>query len=267
MRHRLQSSAAEHPTLIAEIDTDGGRLASFTVDGHELLVTEGAKPTRWGSFPMIPWCGRLAHGRLVFDGSLHEFSLTSPPHANHGITHLKPWDVVATTDHSFELQTSLDGEWPFGGSATQTFSIANGALTVQAVVTAHDMPMPAMAGWHPWFRRVLDTGAVADLRFDAASAYETDADMIPTGSLIEIPNGPLNETVVGMVGHPTITWPGTVTLDIGSSFDHWVVFTEPDHALCVEPQSGPPNQVNAAPVTLGPGESLTGTMTLTASTD
>jgi aldose 1-epimerase len=26
-----------------------------------------------------------------------------------------------------------------------------------------------------------------------------------------------------------------------------VVYTEPDHAVCVEPQSGPPDEVNIAP--------------------
>ena len=43
----------------AIIEEQGGRLASLVVDGLELLLTEGPKPTRWGSFPMIPWCGRL----------------------------------------------------------------------------------------------------------------------------------------------------------------------------------------------------------------
>ena len=61
---------------------------------------------------------------------------------------------------------------------------------------------------------------------------------------------------------PVIEWPNALTLSIESSFDHWVVFTEPDHALCVEPQSGPPNEVNAAPTIVQPGEPLVGWMRL-----
>jgi len=53
-----------------------------------------------------------------------------------------------------------------------------------------------------------------------------------------------------------------MTLRVSSTLDHWVVSTEPDHALCVEPQSGPPNQVNTEPTIVEPGNPLVGTMPL-----
>ena len=37
---------------------------------------------------------------------------------------------------------------------------------------------------------------------------------------------------------------------------HWVVYDEPAHATCVEPQSGPPDAFNLEPLVLAPGETL-----------
>lgn len=245
------------PTATATIDENGGRLASLVIDGLEIMVTEGDKPTRWGSFPTIPWCGRLPHGRLDFDGSVHEFPLTSPPHANHGRAHLQPWEPV--TERA--LRTELDDPWPFGGHAIQRFDLTDSSFTVTAEVHAGTVAMPAMAGWHPWFRRSLERGDPAELRFEAESIYSVDDEQIPTGELEPVPPGPWDACFVGLAGDPVIAWPGALTLSISSDFDHWVIFTRPDHALCVEPQSGPPNQFHLDPHVVQPGEALVGSMT------
>ena len=51
------------PGVEAVVDLEaGGRLASFVVDGRELLVTEGPGPIAWGSFPMVPYAGRVRNG-------------------------------------------------------------------------------------------------------------------------------------------------------------------------------------------------------------
>jgi aldose 1-epimerase len=44
----------------------GGRIASFVVDGRELLVTSGDAPFWWGCFPMAPFAGRVRRGRFRF---------------------------------------------------------------------------------------------------------------------------------------------------------------------------------------------------------
>ncbi len=245
-------------SAIATIDEQGGRLASLVVHGMELLVTEGAKPTRWGSFPMIPWCGRLPYGRLEFAGAAYEFPPTSPPHANHGRSHLQRWEPVDEAT----IRTDLGEPWPFGGHALQRFELTETSLTVTAEVHAGDRPMPAMAGWHPWFRRELARGAPAEVEFEAASIYAVDDDQIPTGGLLPVPPGPWDACFVGLRNDPIITWPQALRLTISSDFDHWVIFTEPEHALCVEPQSGPPNEFHIDPHVLHPGEALVGSMTL-----
>lgn len=241
----------------ATIELDGGRLASLAVHGHELIVGRAEKATRWGSFPMIPWCGRLPFGRLSFGGHDYEFPLNSPPHANHGRTMLQTWTEAGPGT----IRTDLVEPWPFGGHAVQRFEIGDDHLTVTAEVHAGNARMPAMAGWHPWFRRQLDAGGPAELAFAARAVYETDADDVPTGRLVDVPPPPWNACFVGVTNGPTITWPGALSLAITSTFDHWVIFTEPEHALCVEPQSGPPNEFHLSPRVIGPGESLVGSMT------
>jgi len=242
----------------ATIEEQGGRLASLVVDGLELLLTEGPKPTRWGSFPMIPWCGRLPHGHLDFAGRAYAFPPTSPPHANHGRTHLQMWEPIGDAS----LRTELGDPWPFGGHAIQRFELTDTSFTVTAEVHAGDQPMPAMAGWHPWFRRQLDRGDTARVEFEAASIYAVDDDQIPTGDLVPVPPPPWDACFVGLARDPIIEWPGALRLTISSDFDHWVIFTEPEHALCVEPQSGPPNEFHIEPQVLQPGEALIGSMTL-----
>ncbi len=248
-----------------QIDLEGGRLASLEIEGLELLVSKATpdmKATRWGSFPMAPWAGRLPFGKLHFDGESYEFPLTSPPHANHGVSHLQQWSLVSHTETQLIIATELADPWPFGGTATQTFDLTGASLTVAIEIANDARSMPALTGWHPWFRRQLDRGETAEITVNPNHTYELDDDMIPTGNLVDVPPPPWNETFVGMAAPPVIRWPGALELEISSTFDHWVVFTEPDHALCVEPQSGPPNQLNTDPTIVEPGAPLSGSMTL-----
>lgn len=252
-------------TTTATIDLEGGRLASLRPGGVEVLVTEGERPTRWGSFPMVPWCGRLRDGRLTFDGETYDFPLTSPPHANHGFTHLQSWSAVSGGDGAMAvIRTELGDPWPFGGHAVQRFDLDEDRLTVTLEVHAGHRPMPAMAGWHPWFRRDLGVGGPAELDVDlgGASVYAVAEDGSTTGELVPVPDGPWDAAFVGLGSDPVVRWPGALELTISSSFDHWVIYTQPEHALCVEPESGAPNDLNRAPRIVAPEEPLVGSMTL-----
>ena len=55
----------------------GGRVAQITADGTALLVAESEahepSPLAWGSYPMVPWAGRIRHGRFRFDGEDYSF--------------------------------------------------------------------------------------------------------------------------------------------------------------------------------------------------
>ena len=247
----------------ASIETSGGKLASLEIAGNEVLVTDGAKITRWGSFPMIPWCGRLDGGCLRYADNDYVFPLTSADHANHGLANAQEWEVVEHGESVVKLSTRLIDPWVFGGVVRQRFELSDDSLLVEVQIEAEEWAMPVMAGWQPWFRRNLEIGGEAELRVAPTSRYELDEKMIPTGNLIDVGPQPWDDCFVGLEQPPVISWPGAFDLTIDSNFDHWVIFTEPEHAICVEPQSGPPNELNERPRLIQPGQRFAGWMSLT----
>ena len=117
-------------------------------------------------------------------------------------------------------------------------------------------PFPATVGWHPWFRRVLESGAVAELAFEAEGMLLRDAAGIPSGEVVAVPPGPWDDCFTGVRWPMTITWPGVVTLQISADTTFAVVYDELAEAFCVEPQSGPPDGPNTAPQMVRPGAPL-----------
>ncbi len=240
----------------ARIDPEaGGRLASLCVDGLELLVGPETDPLRWGCYPMAPFAGRVRGGRFRFAGRTHALPLTLPPHAIHGTTWRRAWQL--REDGS--LGIDLGPDWPFPGHAVQRFVLDEDALSLRIEVHAVGEPFPASAGWHPWFRRRLARGGPLALRLRAGSMYERDAEGIPSGALRPPPPGPWDDCFTALAAPPELHWPGALRLTLTASVDHWVVYDEPAHALCVEPQSGPPDALNLAPRVVSPGDPLVAT--------
>lgn len=245
---------------------DGGRISSLLVRGSELLVTEGATPMMWGCFPMVPFAGRIRHGRFRFGDRDVQLALNLSPDAIHGTVFERPWHV----DDPTTLSIDLGSDWPFTGRVVQQFALTDDQLDVSLSLVA-DEPMPAALGWHPWFRRRLggadadgrsaEASAPVEIHLDAAWMYVRDADGIPTGELVEPPAGPWDDCFTALRSAPRLTWPGVLSLEVASSCDHLVVYDEPPDAVCVEPQTAPPDSVNVASSTTIPGVPLVATMT------
>ena len=239
--------------LIVTLDpVQGGRIASIVAFGEERLISEVPRPSSWGAFPMIPWAGRIQHGKFSFDGVDYQMPINHPPHAMHGIAYTSEWMPI--DEHTMRLD--LGDPWPFGGHAIHHAEVDGRSARFRLEVHAEDRPMPAMAGWHPWYRKPVH------LSFTAGKMYVRDDENIPTGQLVDPPPGPWDDTFTEMSGSPVLAWPDGATLTIGSSCDFWVIFTEPDHALCVEPQTGPPNEFNLGARVIEPGGPLIAEMTL-----
>jgi aldose 1-epimerase len=236
---------------------DGGRLGSVAVDGLELLVArDGQAPTGWGSFPMAPWAGRIRHGELAFRGRDHRLPLGLPPHAIHGVVFDRPWQVLDPVT----IAIDIDGRWPFRGRVIQRFALGEEGLDVAMTLEA-DEPMPAVIGWHPWFRRILVAGdQPVGLRFRADGMLVRDEEGIPTGERVPPSSGPWDDAFTGIREPPQLEWPGRLRLAITSTCPWLVVYTMPEHAICVEPQSGPPDGPNQAPEVVEPGHPLTHVM-------
>jgi aldose 1-epimerase len=226
----------------------GGRLASLVVGGSERLVTEGDGPTMWGCFPMAPWAGRVRDGRFRWAGVERQLPLRLPPHAMHGTVLDRPWEVVAADERRTTLRIELGPDWPWAGHAVHELELWPGRLDLRLEVHTGGEPFPASCGWHPWFRRPVA------LDLDATSLWRRDESGIPTGELVPAPTSTeaLDDCLTGLRQPPRLRWPDGVELEVRSTCEQWVVFTEPEHALCVEPQTGPPDALNLAPRVVGP---------------
>jgi galactose mutarotase-like enzyme len=85
-------------------------------------------------------------------------------------------------------------------------------------------------------------------------------DGIPTGDRVAPPAGPWDDAFTDLAADPELEWPGQLRLRISSSCAWWVVYSMPEHALCVEPESAPPDALNETPDVVVPGRPLRHTM-------
>jgi aldose 1-epimerase len=258
---RLELTA---PGVIARLDPGaGGRVAALVVDGLDLLLTEGYGPIAWGCYPMVPWAGRLRDGRLRWGGEEHRLPTTMPPHAIHGTTWDAPWRVAEARPDRARLEIELGPPWPFGGRAVHEVVLGPDALALRLEVNAGDRPMPAIVGWHPWFARRLARGDPAILDLAAGGMLAKGPDGLPTGEVVPPPPGPWDDCFIGLVRPPVVRWPGAVAVSVRSDAAWWVVYTEREEGICIEPQTGPPNGFwTGEHATVSPGEPLVATMTL-----
>lgn len=239
----------------------GGRLGALRVldaagAEHDLLVTgePGDDPLLWGCYPMAPFAGRLRDATLRFAGRRHRFTANAAPHALHGTVFATPWELLDSGRTHAELAVDLG--WPLGGRAHQHLQLLDDALVCTLTVVAADQAMPVTIGWHPWFVRPR-----ADhLRFTAM--YRRGDDGLPTGELVAPGPRPWDDCFTGLRGALELIY-DSVVVTVASDADHWVVYDEPAHAICVEPQSGPPDAAHLGLATvLEPGEWLQRVLTI-----
>jgi aldose 1-epimerase len=235
-----------------EVDLEAGcRLASLEVRGHELLVAPAADPIDWGCYPMAPYAGRVRRGRFSFGGRDYELPRTLGGHAIHGSVYLRRWE----SEGNGAFATDLGPDWPFPGWARQEIRLEAASLALRLEVHAAGGAMPASCGWHPWFRRVV-AGVPAGLDFHPGFMFERDDDGIATRRRLPAAEGPWDDCFGDVPANPVITWPGVLRLEIESTCAFWVVFTERRHALCLEPQTAPPDALNHEPFVVEPGRPL-----------
>jgi aldose 1-epimerase len=264
MGHSVGRLTLTAPGVEAVLDPGvGGRIAALRVGDLDLLVTEGFGPIAWGAYPMCPWAGRLRQGRLRFGGDTYQFPLSMPPHAIHGTTWDRPWQVVEARPAAATMSIALESPWPFGGRVMHRVALEASRLRATLEVQAGDRPMPAIVGWHPWFARRLARGGPIELDLAAGGMLLRGPDGVPTGEVVPPPPGPWDDAFVDLARPPVLRWPGAIEVTVHSDAQYWVVFTEREEGICVEPQTGPPNGLEDGPyAVVGPGRPLVATMTL-----
>jgi aldose 1-epimerase len=239
---------------VVEVDrAHGGRLASLLVDGHELLVGPvpgdprvPTDPLLWGCYPMAPWAGRTRGGRWVWGETLHELTPNHAGHAMHGTVFDRRWLLELQEGTYVRLRTELRPGWPYAGWVVHEVALAPDRVELRLEVHTESETFPAVCGWHPWFRRLLDVGEQVQIDLDAKRWYPRDVDGLPLGRVEPIPlrRGPWDDCFAAVTWPVTLTWPGAITAEITSTCDHVVRYDQPRHAVCIEPQTGPPDALN-----------------------
>src|SRR5471030_560359 len=265
----------------------GGSIARFTIDGSDLLrpMTVADQESGLGNnaaaYPLFPFSGRIANGRLLFAGEAYQLARNREGvnHPLHGDGWHNPWRVERRDEHSAEIvyeheraddKAGKKGSWPFRYRARQSYRLDADRLTVtMALDNLEDRTVPAGLGLHPFFARNEDS----ELRCRLQHVWRTDAEVLPIERTSVPPEWDfstsgrvmgrgLDNCFDGWDGHATITWPGRklrLDLEASDTFRHLVIFTPADRPFfCVEPVSHANGEVALAP--LAPGATRTGTI-------
>lgn len=197
---------------------------SLRLDGHEVLG--GADPGTAdasigrGCYPMVPWAGRL-RGRDM-----------------HG-----PGRDATWTDHGDgELSAPLVDAAGESGIATLGYLLLDDGLEMTLGWHGSDDGWCSL-GFHPWFRRHLDAGGPVELSVAATEMVRRGPDQLPTGEVVEPTPRPWDDCV-RLAQPPRLTWPGALSLELETDAPWWVVFDASRDAVCVEPQTAPPDAIH-----------------------
>lgn len=231
----------------------GSRLTSLILDGRELLLRDQAHPLYRECYVMAPWAGRIRHGRARYEERERQYPKAPDGHALHGLVHERPWSARGA--HRFTTRVEAT-EWFGPLDLEHRIDLHPDRLELTLVATAPVEPVPVTLGWHPWFRRRLgDAEVVLDL--PAAWMLARDDEGIATTRRAAVGAEPWDDAFGGLSGPVCLTWPGVLSLEIISDAPVTVVFTGNRDGVCVEPQSGPPDEVNTAPRLAAPGDPVT----------
>ena len=266
--------------------TRGGSIMAFRDRGFDLLrpwdgVSED--PRASASFPLVPFSGRINHGRFRFGDRTHSLVPNYPPepHAIHGDGWTSAWTVVAADATSVELELVHDGP----GDALRYRAIQNYWLYPDHLEIAMSLtnrgpePMPFGLGQHPYF----GDRDQALLSAEVGGVWLPDELNVPT-QLEPVPvlwgfrlRRPVDELVLDHVfqawdGKARIDWPEAgraLAIEADELYRHLVVYVPPGRPyFCVEPVSMVGNGFNLLTEgvehtgvrVLAPGETMRGSI-------
>jgi galactose mutarotase-like enzyme len=209
---------------------------------------------------MAPWAGRTRHGRFTFRGQDYQLPLNDREHALHGTVRDRPWAVEGAGTHKVLLSCDLGPHWPFAGWVEHLVRLHEDHLDLELSVHANDDAMPAACGWHPWWRRTLPDGETAELELHADAMHRRDDEGIAVPDLVRPPSpGPWDDCFTELSAPAKLRWSDTIEVTIDTDCPDLVVFDELDEAVCVEPQTGPPDALNHEPFVVEPDRPLRAT--------
>lgn len=218
-----------------------GRITSWIFAGNELMTSVGSDPVEFGCYPMAPWCGRITDNRMPTAESYVEFPETYGPWALHGLVYRNPAHVISHDEKSVVFAHDIGDPWPVASHLTSAWRIDGNRVVSTLTLRTQAGSFPAVIGLHPWFRRNIN-GTSAMWSTECTQQLERGTDHLPTGNVTTLlRDGRSFDDAFFGARASEIRWPGLLALHIHNSHDWFVVYDGNPHAVCIEPQTGPPD--------------------------
>jgi aldose 1-epimerase len=224
------------------IDLDqGGRIASLKWREMEFALPFRGDVHTWGWYSMAPWAGRVRNG-VMRNPKGKEFQLPvtiDPPHAIHGFGLISSWQEIGPGRSLLHLPA------PYAGATVeQRIEVLDEAIRWSLEYEPGNCDLPAWLGIHPWFPRDLGRGGSAEIEFAADSMLERDSEGLPSGKSIAPSKQPWDDAFTQIRGVPSVIWEDVARIEIECDAPWWVVYNEDAEAVCIEPQTAPPDAAN-----------------------
>ena len=224
------------------IDLDqGGRIASLKWRDMEFATPFRGEIHTWGWYSMAPWAGRIRDG-IIRNSAGKQFQLPvtiDPPHAIHGFGFVSSWQEIGPGRCLLHLPA------PYGGATIeQRIEVLDDAVRWSLEYEPGEGDLPVWLGIHPWFPRDLGHGGSAEIGFAAETMLERDSEGLPSGKFVPPSNQPWDDAFTEIRGVPSVVWEDAARIDIECDAPWWVVYTEDADAVCIEPQTAPPDAAN-----------------------
>ena len=197
---------------------------------------------------MAPFAGRIRDGRFAWDGQIHELAPNHAGHAMHGTVFDRRWLVELADVGYLRLRADLQPGLALrrAGPSTRWRCRADRLeLRLEVHTDRRHASPPRWAGTRG--SGGASRSAARSRSPSTPSAGTPAASTASRSGSVEAPppTGPWDDCFTA------VTWP--VAADAGpgpsrsrmtSTCDHVVLYDEPRHAICVEPQTGPPDALN-----------------------
>ncbi len=224
------------------IDLDqGARLASVQWRDMQFAVPFRGHDLNWGWFSMVPFAGRIKDG-IIKDSKGNKHQLPNnfdPPHALIGYGAQSSWEDIGGGRQFLELPSPFNG-----ATVTQSYAILDNAIRWSLEYEANGCDLPVTLGFHPWFAREIGKGDSAELLFASKKMFKKGDDYLPTGEIITPTQPPWDDTFMEIKGVPEIIWPRAARLTMECDTPYWMVYSQDEDGICIEPVTAPPDAQN-----------------------
>jgi aldose 1-epimerase len=242
-------SSGDH-TIVLDLAA-GARAVSWSFEGHELLVGSNPHPLDCGMYVMAPWVGRNSENTVRWNDRDHVFPTNSGQWAVHGSAYQT--DIASVSSEILSqserlvITQNLD-QWVEKLVMQTSWQVFSDRLETSVTLRSHSgAAFPASVGWHPWFRKEIP--ALGQLKYHAGKAqrYLREGE-IDTDAHCEFrpEDGPFDSTLKVLGQKIDLSWGDQLGLTITNSSPWFVLYDQPAHATCIEPQSAPPNAFSRA---------------------